>query len=415
MAYQQGSIGGVKFRTIKNTIQAGRRKGVYEIPFDDRGVVGVDIGRRPRRFQIDAILLGADQNDALAQRDKLLKVLEKKGPVLLVHPSLGPVNVEIEPDSEITEKTEAVNQIEISFTAREAREAAAQPGLGLGTKANVLKAAKDLGDSLGDAMETDISVDGVADFVASANIDVLDDVLQGIQDINSDIDAILSIPGNVASQIDAISRELAELLAAPRKLFDAIDGAIELIAAAIERITPEASQDPATSLTRAIASTLTLGQTAPPVAAVDTPARVQQRKNQGALILNIRTDMLRRLTQTAAGLEYGSANAAQGVARKLRAATDATLEAVIEGQELNPAVRRALVALRNAGQAHLKETAGALVALSDYRPPETLPAQVIAHVLYGDATRSDEIIARNPNVVHPGFIPGGIAIEVLAE
>jgi prophage DNA circulation protein len=41
----------------------------------------------------------------------------------------------------------------------------------------------------------------------------------------------------------------------------------------------------------------------------------------------------------------------------------------------------------------------------------TLPALVVAHRVYGDATRADEIVSRN-RVRHPGFVPGGIALEV---
>jgi prophage DNA circulation protein len=39
---------------------------------------------------------------------------------------------------------------------------------------------------------------------------------------------------------------------------------------------------------------------------------------------------------------------------------------------------------------------------------------VVAHQLYGDATKADEIIARNRNVRHPGFVRGGQALEVLS-
>ena len=47
-------------------------------------------------------------------------------------------------------------------------------------------------------------------------------------------------------------------------------------------------------------------------------------------------------------------------------------------------------------------------------PQTTLPALVVAHRLYGDATRADEITVRN-NARHPGALRGGIELEVLSE
>ncbi|MNG20327.1 hypothetical protein D3C84_1045720 [compost metagenome] len=55
-----------------------------------------------------------------------------------------------------------------------------------------------------------------------------------------------------------------------------------------------------------------------------------------------------------------------------------------------------------------------LPQLLDYTPPATLPALVVAHQLYGDAGRADEIVARN-RPRHPGFLVGGQALEVLSD
>jgi prophage DNA circulation protein len=41
-----------------------------------------------------------------------------------------------------------------------------------------------------------------------------------------------------------------------------------------------------------------------------------------------------------------------------------------------------------------------------------IPAAVLAHRLYGDATRADEIVARN-KLSHPLFVPADESLEVL--
>ena len=45
---------------------------------------------------------------------------------------------------------------------------------------------------------------------------------------------------------------------------------------------------------------------------------------------------------------------------------------------------------------------------------ETTPALVISYMLYGDVDQEQSIIDRN-NVLHPGFVPGGIDVEVLSD
>jgi len=49
-----------------------------------------------------------------------------------------------------------------------------------------------------------------------------------------------------------------------------------------------------------------------------------------------------------------------------------------------------------------------------YEPADTLPALVVAHTLYYDATREDEIVDRN-KTSHPGFMPGGVGVEYLND
>lgn len=50
--------------------------------------------------------------------------------------------------------------------------------------------------------------------------------------------------------------------------------------------------------------------------------------------------------------------------------------------------------------------------VKSYTPGATMPAIVIAHHIYGDASRADDIVARN-KVVHPGAVPGGVPLEVI--
>ncbi|MBL4763528.1 MAG: hypothetical protein JKY93_12630 [Gammaproteobacteria bacterium] len=69
------------------------------------------------------------------------------------------------------------------------------------------------------------------------------------------------------------------------------------------------------------------------------------------------------------------------------------------------ALRRAVV---NDSHARVAQ----LPSVVEFLPNEALPALVLAHKLYDDANRDDEIVRRN-NARHGGFIPGGKAVEYL--
>lgn len=53
-----------------------------------------------------------------------------------------------------------------------------------------------------------------------------------------------------------------------------------------------------------------------------------------------------------------------------------------------------------------------LAPLAHVTPTTTLPALLLAHQLYGNARLVDDIVARNA-ISHPGFVPGGVELEVL--
>ena len=78
------------------------------------------------------------------------------------------------------------------------------------------------------------------------------------------------------------------------------------------------------------------------------------------------------------------------------------------GDELYPA----LVALRAALVADIAARGANLPGVVNFTPAAVLPAVVIAHRLYGDATQADSLIARNA-IRHPGFVPAGEPLEVL--
>lgn len=72
----------------------------------------------------------------------------------------------------------------------------------------------------------------------------------------------------------------------------------------------------------------------------------------------------------------------------------------------------ALSRVNEALGAYIDEIAPALPRLSTHTPLDTLPALVVSHQVYGDASRAEEIVQRN-QIQHPGFVPHGEPLEVV--
>jgi prophage DNA circulation protein len=84
---QPGSWRGVGFVLDAGTTAAGRRVAIHEYPYRD-DAWAEDIGKLPRRFAIQAFIVG---DDVYQRRDAMLKACEQAGAGTLVHPTLGAI------------------------------------------------------------------------------------------------------------------------------------------------------------------------------------------------------------------------------------------------------------------------------------------------------------------------------------
>lgn len=87
--FLQCTFRGVPFAVSGSSGQVGRRVATHDYPGHD-GVWSEDLGRQGRRWQIAGLLVGPQ---CYTIRDLLQQAVERKGPGLLIHPSLGILNV----------------------------------------------------------------------------------------------------------------------------------------------------------------------------------------------------------------------------------------------------------------------------------------------------------------------------------
>ncbi|MFH1999959.1 MAG: DNA circulation protein, partial [Planctomycetota bacterium] len=77
---------------------------------------------------------------------------------------------------------------------------------------------------------------------------------------------------------------------------------------------------------------------------------------------------------------------------------------------------RSMMELRNNLFRYLNQAAGSLPQVIEYTvPPAVVSSLVLAYDMYEDLDREQEILDRNRNIHHPGFLPAGEVLEILSE
>lgn len=108
---QPGSWRGVGFVLDAGQTAAGRRIALHEYPYRD-DAWAEDLGKLPRRFSIQAFLVG---DDVYSQRDAMLAQVEKSGSGTLVHPTLGSIECVLL-EFAATDRRERGRYVELQFS-----------------------------------------------------------------------------------------------------------------------------------------------------------------------------------------------------------------------------------------------------------------------------------------------------------
>jgi prophage DNA circulation protein len=411
-----GSIDGVPFFTRGHTTAMGRKTAIYRLPFESRGVAHRDMGRAPREFSIDAFLLEDVRIPGMSlrmQRDALIKVLEAPGRKLLVHPIYGRVYVVTEGVTGLVESTEQGGLIEIKFNAIEARDEIAQPLRRPDAQAVTIERAKKLRLVGGEAYVRNSNT-SVPDFVNATNLDVLDDIIDGLTDMNAIIGHALAVPAHFAAQIERIANEAAMLLNLPQLLYNTIDATTASVIQSINTVAGR-NRRGIGNLQQVVVLSSALGSGVEEPPPIDTPSRAAERNNRAQMLIAMRASALSSATTAAASATYASADEARSMLKTIQDALAGLSDNAISGVEPDVDVFDAIRDLSAAIAQQLGEIAANLADVTTYTTADTVPMVTIAYHLYGDASRFEELLERNPQVVHPMMVPGRTTLEVLTS
>jgi prophage DNA circulation protein len=410
------SFRGVPFKTTETEGQFGRRNVVHEYPQRDRPYVE-DLGLRATQWVVHGYVQG---DDYLQQRDALLKALTEPGPGLLVHPRWGEREVAVLGVVSVRESHAEGGKASFSFTVVDAGAQNLFPLAAQDTAAAIDQAAEiceraaetrftgafsptgaapvEL-DAIGQATA---ALGGLLDTVRRVTrLDTLTTLVASVKDFTGTLTSVIRTPVVYSQNLRST---LASLVSSVRRPVSAV-GELQAMVAGQPRP----------------AGTALAGSTRDRI--------LSNRIAHGDLVRTLALTSQARLVATAISygiephtLNSGAASASQALqdeapvttaaqALALRDQVFAQIDEELEVNEPDPQTAAALELLRAAVARDVAARGELLRERSTFTPAAVLPALALAHRVYQDAARVDELTARN-GVRHPGFVPAR-ALEVL--
>lgn len=384
--FRRGSFRGVEFLIDSHEFRGGRRFQDHEFPQRDSSR-SEDLGRKIRKFTIDFFVLGDDYFD---KRDALIEALEREGAGELIHPYLG--RKVVQPGSFSVKESRAERRI-AQFTAEF-------------SEAGQILFPESVEDETQKTLDNaDSVIDQSKDFFET----LYDVANQPARIVSAASDLISGAADNIEASVKKFTQPISDLTYAISNLkADAADLArnktllADRMSEVIGQLLSEFEDDPDTSQ-KILGNVATYGDDVEAVTGT-TPTAERQSTNQDAIINLTKQQALANQSKAAVQVEFVSSEAALEVRDTIFDRLDTQGEQDIS-DDLFQSIRNL--------QASMTETIPAAVVgeTVEFTPRKTLPALVIAHRLFKDTTREQDIIDQNA-IRHPGFVPGNQALEV---
>lgn len=378
------SFRGVSFFVEQSHLEGGRRLVNHNFPLRDKNFVD-DLGKKERHYKFEGYVIG---NSYLDQKNDLIDACEdadSDGPGTLKHPYYGSKLVTCS-----------------TFGVRETRDEGGWAAFSL----DFLETPQDppfptitisLGSLLGALLGAIAGVIGAIAALALAVLMTALLVAACIRAVQAIVDAITDLASLFDGQDGAefllamgdIELDLDFLVRNPGQLLERIDAAFDATS----------SGDPAAMM----------GGLLNVYAADPGPPPTRGGKYFAALTTAFRRYALLKAAQYAGAAKFDSYQAA--VAARDRLAQLLDLEADDEDENVYYQMTQVRSVI-----AQLIPPRGVDAQVVAYAPPATVPSLVLAYQLYGSVQLEQDVIDRNREAIpHPGFVLGGVELEVLSR
>lgn len=372
---------GVPFFVESADYSSGRKLVVHEYPQKDLPFAD-DLGRKGRKFPVEGYVIGENYFTA---RDALIAALEDSGgPGELVHPYHGTKRVAVA-DFRVHETRDAGGiaafSIEFVETPVTAPAPVATTDKSATLKLSAASAALAVAAEFLSVYNSSATLmNGVSNLVRSATLSINNVLLtvsmekqklakfkQRLEDLEDSADALVNTPSGLIESLGLLFADLTDRKAL--LTLHSFDPGTRPRATTANRAIEQANFD----ATQSLIQRLVLTQAATVIA--------DETFDSYESAITARGDLADLLDE-----EAESAGDSYEALMQLRA----DLAKAVPGDD------------------------GALRRLVAHTPPATVPSLVLAHRLYGDLESEADLLARN-KIVHPGFITGGVELEVLSR
>lgn len=391
---QPASFRNVPFKVAGHELSGGRRIAKHEFAMRDTPYAE-DMGRKSKDFSVDAYIVG---DDYMTGRDALMRACDAFGPGELIHPYYGTISVNC--DGFTLRETSSEGRIcrfTLKFVESGQSETPASEVDGIAEAAACYATAKK--ESIADFIKS-FKIGGLPDFALTDATKMIKGASDTLANIAASINTVASGKEGFLQPITAFSASISGLLATPGILANSLHSLFGTVTSLFD--------DPLIAAKK-LQSMFGFGGDAVPFAQ-STSTRIQQADNRSAIFALVNQAAVMESARIAPTATFSTVNDAQA----LRDAITLQIDTLMDDPLMGDATYTALQAVRANIVNNLPPASVSLPNIVDYVPLITLPALVIAHDIYGDASRDLEIVARN-NIAHPGFVPGGVALQVIAN
>lgn len=391
---------GIDLIVLSSSRAGGRRLDVHEFARRDLPYTE-DMGRSARVFTLRGIVAGADHD---LEAERLEAAFEKDGPGELVLPHRAPIQVAVrsytfeEPDRE-----ERIQRFEAEFVEA---GLAVTPTPRANTAGKVESQADAAIAAAKARFEKVFSIDGETGAAVQRIVGVARSAADAISTAFEYLKAGQAASEEIAEyarQVDEFKRDVSgsivDAAAMAGTLQDRLDDLLSLPLAPI-------------NVYRRLADVVEFGaDLADP--GLETAARRSFARNQTALVSLVQQTATMVRARALSRITFESSSDAAELRDEIAAELSAAI--LVASDAFADEQAGALRALRTAVIRDLDARSVRLPARVVYTVPAQVPAIVIAQRLYGDVAREAEIVARNRRLIlHPGRVPYGAALEVLA-
>lgn len=383
---------GIPFFVDGHNLDTGRRAAKHEFPQKDDAYVE-DLGRKGREFSIEAYVLGPDYDRA---RDSLLGACETQGPGELQHPVFGTKSV-VCISCRVSESRQDGGIAKFSLTFAETIEPS-YPSPVIDKKSRAKQSADKTITTSKSIFAKVFSVVGMASTAIKSATDFVQDVSDTMNEVLGPIRAKQQAIADVKHQIDNLAMNVDSLIRSPFELAGSM--------ATMLRSFTDLPASPSLKLGALLDA---YGLDDGPGIPDTTPQRVREKSNRDSLAGLFRQVIVSEAVRMTVDSQFESYDSALAAREKLADLIDAQADAATDDD-----IFKALMTMRADLTRAVPGDGNSRARIVTYTPNITLPALVVAQELYGDASRADDIAARN-HLRYPGFILGGRPIEVLSE